>query len=211
MVRAILDGRKTQTRRAIKAAVLDKVCGPSHIGSHGNGIWDFSWYGDTVGGFSLRCPFGVPGDSLWVRETVYAEELDSGLDGVHYLADDWFIPIENTVEAAERWGELDNYNRQRRTKRPTCPSVHMPRWASRITLKIKRVWVERVQDISEMDSVAEGCKPIEIGGINPKTGESEPWESAKYSFEALWDSCYVDPRFKWFANPFVWCCEFEKE
>jgi hypothetical protein len=203
MVRAILDGRKSQTRRVIKAPVLyldcfqAKVRPPTTIKQGKDGVWYFSWYGDTAGGFGLKCPYGGIGDRLWVRETVRACEDSNGWDGVYYLADAEFRVIENTPEAGERWGELYNYRKKKGAK---VPSIHMPRWASRITLEVKRVWVEWVQEITVDDVYAEGLERQETDFEELNCGER---------FRRLWDSINAKRGFGWDENPWVWCVEFE--
>lgn len=135
MVRALLDGRKTQTRRIIKPQ-------PEFGGAVARSI-------------TGQCPKGQQGDLLYVREKCYALELPSGLHGVVYDANDEFIPIGNAMEETEAWMKLNRYAGRFGNM---VPSIHMPRWASRLTLKITDVRVERVQDISANDCRAEGHK-----------------------------------------------------
>jgi hypothetical protein len=184
MVRAIIDGRKTQTRRAVKPQPDDDYwpvgTGPTH---------------------ARHCPYGQPGDRLWVRETWRAHqsfdlaapnELPK-IDGLHYEADG----------RPRFW----DFGRLR-------SSIHMPRWASRITLEIVSVRVERVQDISEEDARAEGV--LRSDWVNDETCE---WpDSEREAFRALWDSInghIKTPtgghfRHSWDANPWVWVVEFHR-
>jgi len=162
MVRAILAGTKTQTRRVVKCDIR----GPSDPMD----TWDWydkkgKWAGAHGRGFpfkktnaALLCPYGQPGDRLWVREACLAEELPDGLDGVRYLADEAFLAIESTQEGADRWLALRYYGKRPSPVAPvkTVPAIHMPRWASRITLEVTAVRVERLQDISIADAMAEG-------------------------------------------------------
>lgn len=218
MVRAILDGRKTQTRRVVKfpfctyghgltGQLLEhlemKLVFPMPKG--GFVFWDGevprefsdSAYKDSDDGF--RCPYGDPLDRLWVRETWRTEELDdSGLDGVRYRADDIFRPIENTREAAERWGDAH------RKGNPWRPSIYMPRWASRITLEIVNVRVERVREISLADIRAEG-----INAHFP-VRKKDPLPTARSAFARLWDDINAKRGFGWNVNPWVWVIEFQK-
>lgn len=174
MIRAILAGRKTMTRRILKPQPKEPV--------RVNGVWhDRAKGGD---GKPLRLPYAV-GDRLWVREACRAEELSrpqfeckataqerrimkrthvfesselDGADGVRYLADDFWAKIENTPAAGEAWHDLYHY-RGRAGKNgigANVSPIHMPRWASRITLTVTAVKVERVQDISDEDARAEG-------------------------------------------------------
>lgn len=219
MVRAILDDQKTMTRRVVKFPEPSNSLGvwePTTIG--GNGVYDAHgnqapeeaaiWHTRT--GQTLLCPYGKPGDRLWVRETCRAEELSGGLDGVRYLADEAFIPIENSQEAGDNWINLYAY---RRKKGATVGSIHMPRWASRILLEITGVRVERLQDISEDDAWAEGIEAIDgaldndaIYAMAKKIGRS--YEDAAPTFAVLWDSLY--PACGWDVNPWVWVIEFRR-
>lgn len=153
MVRAVLDGRKTQTRRMltphhlkmIDAAASAGECYPLESGSqHPNSQ---SYYREW-------CPFGAVGDRLWVREACQAVEHESGLDVVRYPADSNEIPVKAHPLDAGRWVDIYRY---RGGEGKIVPSIYMPRWASRITLEITGVRVERLQDISEQDAAAEGA------------------------------------------------------
>jgi len=98
-------------------------------------------------------PYGVPGDFLYVRETCRAEELESGLDGIRYLADNAFIEIEDSLEAGKRWSQMYHY---RGGEGLTIPSIHIPKWATRTWLVNTGVGVERGPEITEADARAEG-------------------------------------------------------
>ena len=159
MVRALLDGRKTQTRRALKfqpapgISIVRKTIRPMDTAPY-HAFERRSLYGNYAGELDVKVKRG---DRLWVRESVIGEELDSGLDGVRYLADDAFIPIQPDPSAAIKWLELHTYRGHSGSPigKPV-PSIHMPRWVSRITLIVTDVRVERLQDISEADAIAEG-------------------------------------------------------
>lgn len=191
MVRAILNGRKTQTRRVITPQ-FEKKWGSGvrhgddfyscHVNiEEPNGEW--KW---------IRCPYGQPGDRLWVKETWRCEERgEYGVDGVHYRADDAFIVIENTREASDAWGDAH------RDGDPWRPSIFMPRWASRITLDVVRISVERVRDINEKDAQAEGMVSAE-----------QPFYDARHEFQALWNKINAKRGFGWDVNPWVWVVEF---
>ena len=197
MVRAILDGRKSQTRRIMKPqpdAVLD-----------GEPYWHIGGYRTRIGARNpFFCPYGQPGDDkLWVRETCRAEELPSGLDGVRYLADDCFIPIENTEAASDAWLSLAAYGQRLsgHQKYRKVSAIHMPRWASRITLEITGIHVERLQDISESDALAEG--------IDPKFPPDEQVaNAAMMRYADIWES--INGPGSWAANPWVWVVEFRR-
>jgi hypothetical protein len=201
MVRAILCGRKTQTRRIMKvqpwpdATVEVGLYHPHRIDRHGESqpgpavfgaIWDHQ---DIVNGgdAGLRCPYGAPGDMLWMREAWRAwsqyddwppSRLPPGVD-VQYIAD-----------ASAPWSS--------RYRSPR----YMPRWASRITLRITDIRVERLQDISEDDAKAEG-----VGYKNPGylPGTKGNWIG---SFAYLWNEIYGPGA--WEANPWVWVVSFER-
>jgi hypothetical protein len=162
MVRALLAGTKTQTRRVAKGLALEWLSEgfePAFVADDANGL----------------CPYGHPGDRLWVRETWRP------VNEVHadYAAD----------YNASDLGSLG----------PWKPSIHMPRWASRITLEIVSVRVERLQDISEGDAIAEG-----VGGDVTVT----PCFSVD-RYRELWES--INGPGSWEANPWVWVVEFKRE
>lgn len=162
MIRAILNGSKTQTRRIIKPQPL-----PGEIGTLGRGVPFIR--GEKN---SILCPYGQPGDRLWVRET---------------------HAIEGSIV---RYHATDNVNELRRKR----PSIHMPRWASRLTLEITRVRVERLQACNEVDAIAEGAPWAACG--SPQEG------SRKAGFAALWES--INGPGSWDANPWVWVVEFKR-
>ncbi|BDS19616.1 hypothetical protein KAM546c_08770 [Enterobacter roggenkampii] len=170
MVRAILDGRKTQTRRPVKVPHIDKdaMCELS-----GNEL-----AGELLAGNYRNSPHGKPGDRIWVRETWARYNIDQDSHDMAYRATppaDW--PEEG------RWR----------------PSIHMPRWASRLTLGITGVRVERLRDLSEDDAKSEGITPPS-GGVLPG------WEY-RINFRDLWMSIYGADN--WEANPWVWVIEFK--
>jgi len=166
MVRAILDGRKTQTRRIIKPQPVMYEPGQSiHVSDMIND--------------ALRCPFGQVGNHIWVRETWARYNIDQDSHDMAYRATppgDW--PEEG------RWR----------------PSIHMPRWASRITLEITGVRVECLASVSNDDAGKEGypANPAPFGG------DMDKW----LWFRQLWDSIYPDQSFK--HNPWVWVIEFKR-
>lgn len=178
MVRAILDGRKTQTRRTVKPQPdedgLAKVT---------NGPWV-----DTSER-NYRCPFGAAGDRIWVRETWARYNIDQNSHDIAYRA-----------TTPEDWPEDGRWR----------PSIHMPRWASRILLEITNVRVERLNAISEEDARAEGI--IDGGCLN--CGEPEPCgcanpePDATDAFAYLWQSIYGQEN--WNANPWVWVISFKR-
>lgn len=200
MVRAVLDGRKTQTRRVVKPQHPVKefmVCSPDDRDLCR--VFPGEWaYGGNIGAGWCEerirpCPYGQPGDRLWVRETHarYGHGV-IGLHSVHYMADGPLPTIDERHDASL----LRVY-----------PSIHMPRWASRITLEVTAVRVERVQDISYVDAVAEGIQPRIVNGrLNL---DARPMREVD-SFRDLWNSIYAKQGFGWGANPWVWVVEFER-
>jgi len=191
MVQALLSGRKTQTRRALNLQ-------PNRI------IRDDVFFfpdqsmmnGTKRTSLHVYCPFGKSGDLLYVRETCRADENeDSGVDYVEYLAGGKTKDILPTEEAVGQWLDLHHY---RNKYGAVVPSIHMPRWASRLTLRILDVRVERVQDITHDNAEAEGIKK--------DTGK---YRYAASNFAALWDSINDQCGFGWDANPWVWVVEFE--
>lgn len=214
MVRAILSGTKTQTRRVLKQAT-----GPSlsvDTDDDAPGVAELSWlWGDGPGHDvhetikRVPCPYGQPGDRLWVRETFAHIYRDNSKpeqrreDDVAYRADH---------------PGLDEY-----AYGAWCPSIHMPRWASRLQLEITGVRVERLQAISEADALAEGISSVRSqswdrqhfpewrflfdeavqAGTKPPIGPS-PADA----FEKLWES--INGPDSWAANPWVWVVEFKR-
>jgi len=167
MILALLAGKKTQTRRALRAQPMEHADTPRRFAS---GNWLFHYDNQT----EHRCPYGKPGDLLYVRENMYEDSAGS-ISFAAYSAD-------NCTSKIEWW-------------KPTkhCPSIHQPRRASRMTLRITDVRVERVQDISPSDAVAEG---IPNGAYAVNSVES---------YRQLWNSINNN----WDDNPWVWVVEFE--
>jgi len=194
MVKAVLDGRKTQTRRVIK---FD----PDKMKVEGGQIWTLrrgEWWPWTSTTYS---PYGQPGDWLWVRETWQIHRLKgpTGLEfpNILYRADSSTqLLIDKRV-----W----QYVREKATWRP---SIHMPRWASRITSEILSLRVERVQDISEEDIRAEGLRFFSGGWLNH--ADDICYTNPILAFHRLWDSIYAKRGYGWNVNPWVWVIEFKK-
>jgi len=204
MVRAILDGTKTQTRRIIKPqpdGVVPKSNDP---------FWLKVLHGD-----SIKCPYGKPGDRLWVRETW--GDCTKGADimaGTH-----WDEPLYRAD--ADAYGLLfhDGLGPVYAEEILWRPSIHMPRSASRIDLEITGIRIERLQDINEEDAIAEGATYTDNGRDKygqkldgwSHTGETEKDKcllSARSSFGNLWES--INGEGSWYFNPFVWVVEFRK-
>ena len=170
MVRALLAGTKTQTRRIVKARDLE---------------WMDVHQGLREPDNAERCPYGQPGDRLWVRETF------ARIDG---QTRPW---IETDYQATYTHG--DRLGDTLGIKKRWTPSIHMPRHASRITLEITRVRVERLRACNEVDAIAEGAPWAACGA--PQEG------SHKAGFAQLWEQ--INGHGSWEANPWVWVIEFK--
>ncbi|HCI6306017.1 morphogenetic protein [Klebsiella pneumoniae] len=204
MTRAILDGRKTQTRRPVKFPVHDKNLGCELAGNE--------LAGELSAGNYLNSAFGKPGDRIWVRETWqaihdYCDE-NGHVDERRYARSiprhrgNYWHPVYE-----EAWGNESREDREF----PWRPSIHMPRWASRILLEITDVRVERLNTISEKDATAEGVPPA--GSLLPDypgtflTPKGD-FATAKVAFQRLWESIYGEE--SWNANGWVWVIEFKR-
>jgi len=187
MIRALLGGRKTQTRRLIKdRGDLPQFCGGRYDAKDDHELWGWEDHdrGEWITLDQWRkyrfVPF-IPGDRLWVRETCRAWEVENtGEDVVQFLADETSQLIQNTPEAAESWGAMYHYGARGPKNRvgQTVPSIHMPRWASRLTLPVTDVRVERLQDITRGDAMAEGCPFANMAdGPNPCDWFRDQWNA----------------------------------
>ncbi|WP_200782950.1 hypothetical protein [Klebsiella variicola] len=215
MVRALLSGRKTQTRRIMKVQPESNQLGLLLItdSTKRSDIGKYHWAESNATGNHVRsklfsCPFGAVGDRIWVRETWSS-------DFANYYPNDrvWYAADNNRrldIEVVD--GVRGIYSPESDVHVPFRwqPSIHMPRWASRILLEITDVRVERLNAISEKDARAEGI--IDGGCLN--CGEPEPCgcanpePDATDAFAYLWQSIYGQE--SWNANPWVWVIEFER-
>lgn len=180
-IRALLEGRMTQARRAVKAPTATG----RFVLSFNHGIAEFNFGPDDRkpnGDLRWHRPHGMVGDLLWVREAHYViGEYSGDNDGsrwAHYRADQ----SNNRADSKDiQWTG------------PWKPGIHMPRWASRLTLRITDVRVERLQDISNDDAVAEGAAGHPDG----------MW----HAYRSLWT--LINGPDSWDANPWVWAIRFE--
>lgn len=215
MVRAVIDGRKTQTRRIIQSPA-------KNMQASGQKVIDYrepgdKWYGEHV--FSMRnssgtwcdytkeqflakCPFGAVGDRLWVRETWMPDAPRDGTWGdvefygckgspLSMIPERYRTPDHCIHRAGWDGHEMVGWT----------PSIHMPRWASRIALEITGVRVERLSALSDDDARNEGC-PAQL----PHNPEDQ--HQARTWFRGLWSEIYGEE--SWQANPWVWVIEFKR-
>ena len=217
MVRAIMEGRKTQTRRVVKwpanvlADAVDRVLPAPYYGHGARGAFVPV---DKGGGIATKpfaahhvdCPYGVPGDRLWVREMWAKSSCNRGQGVIRYAADDSarFVLAEDGGEGdwcglagvadSSRCQPVDRWR----------PSIHMPRWACRLVLEVVNRRVERVQAISEADAIADGCFPVDRLYQPPNSKN----DYARVQFAFLWDS--INGEGSWAENPWVWVVEFKR-
>lgn len=219
MVQAILVGRKTVTRRVLKPQP-DSDGGPPLAtgwfhpetadggpGPHTFGVYGVDWH--------VRCPYGAPNDRLWVRET-FAPVNAHG----HKCAarDAAFVVLR---DGAQQYRDgmpipaLPKYAPDAFDGIEWRPSIHMPRWASRITLEVVSVRVERLQEITEEDARAEGVRPSDAAVVFQNDASGRPHQRSDMgmthlgAFAVLWDQIN-GKRAPWVSNPWVWRVEFRR-
>jgi hypothetical protein len=209
MVRAILDGRKTQTRRVVRGIQSPEMADRFMVAADGSGdikfVHDLS--ASTAMSVSewLRCPYGQPGDHLWVRETW-------GLPPSYDPARHGDLKSKPTIGPVCYGAD---YTSVRGGLRPAWDGakwrspIHMPRWASRLTLEITDVRVERLQAISEADAAAEGIDPVPCEAASIVFGTYKARFRFRDGFRSAWDSINGN-RAPWDSNPFVWALTFRK-
>lgn len=251
MVRAVLSGRKTQTRRLVQSrrAPISFLGGRGE--EHDLSCWGWAFDGPDHHGYmvlerglnerfgngriSIPCPYGEPGDRLWIRETWYDDfggadlprscDVDGMPDGILYRADHDCRNFEAGCPCNP------DGNGKRSEWRP---SIHMPRWASRLTLEVTGIRVERLQDISEEDAKAEGVMPWSQADVKrvacpcgPDGPEADPdphvdgcaWgvddeidpdiEPHRAAFALLWNRIN-GKRAPWASNPWIWVVSFRR-
>lgn len=223
MVKAILEGRKTQTRRIVKPQPPDSI-----DESHGTELRKRAPYAllDDDGNYGGRgfqdenthykCPYGKIGERLWVRETCWS-------DGhyVYYPANFGHKSFGSSDESYERLLRLNHYAGGMCEK---VPSIHMPRWACRIILEIEKIRVERLHEITNADCVAEGIEPLGDERVTERISSGfealpEPirvqagkfdnrYSTVRGLFAGLWQQIHGVE--SWLADPWVWVIEFRK-
>jgi hypothetical protein len=196
MIRALLAGTKTQTRRIVKPqpdlAWMQTVSADG-LHRHGpadarprqyeDGEWGWSIPGASLTGY--RCPYGVVGDLLWCRETHYGWSAG-------YVRDGRIVDTRIDYRATEPDSPCGRWT----------PSIHMPRWASRLTLRLTDVRVQRLQEISEEDAIAEGWpKQVDPGADTGGNGGPLDW------YRGLWNS--INGPGAWERNEWCWCLSFD--
>ncbi|HED2572195.1 TPA: hypothetical protein R4Y95_002323 [Klebsiella variicola subsp. variicola] len=195
MVRAILDGRKTQTRRPIKW----KQTRFTEIGEREDGSkWPWSEDAEHAFDFWHPCPFGSVGDRIWVRETFQGPLFDFDLMDSYCKDSTPFEKSEFCVYKADGVPAPEFYDADEELHCCWRPSIHMPRWASRILLEITGVRVERLKSISDRDALREGCS----------TADMKSGDCVADVFARLWASIYGSD--SWKTNPWVWVIEFKR-
>lgn len=207
MVRAILDGRKTMTRRVVTPQPHFDFTGPEWdepaccdskgklcIGPRTFAIW--------LEDFHIACPY-QPGAQLWVRETFYLDDIDYSEGGVlpSQQPEDSSLYYRADGECCQQVPECACAEVGKTKWRP---SIFMPRWASRITLEIAAVRCERVQDIGNVEVRAEGME------LADTYGQSYPRAKWRGIFARTWDALNAKRGYSWEANPWVWVVEFRR-
>lgn len=205
MVRAILEGRKMQTRRIISDRTQRLLSVAAQVGECYELGSTYPILAGDQAYYRQFSPYGQPSDRLWVREAwQYYDWTEDGEPCIRFAADNATSYPEVSEEWADRvvdvWEVLsreENYSIDNRARdRRWRPSIHIPRWASRILLEVASVRVERLQDISEADAAAEGT----------------PWDdragNCREAYRLLWNQ--INGRHAWDANPWVWVIEFRR-
>jgi hypothetical protein len=198
MVRAILDDRKTKTRRVMNPQ-------PAFFGESATWI---NWrHGKRVGGgkdFSAfaahavdRCPYGQPGDRLYVREThLLMKETPGNYEEVMYVDHE-----DHDICYPTKGSKYDLGWR-------VCPGIHMKRIHSRLTLEITEVRVERLQEITREDAIAEGC--VGWASRDFESGQSDDGQYPEEEFRDLWNNLNEKRGYGWDTNPWVWVLSFRR-
>lgn len=206
MVRTILDGKKTQTRRIVKSKgqhfhkanhAVNRMTRTGQYSFIPNDVWEFGVRrpmpdGTPSSHFAMcdlvRCPYGMTDEQLWVRETWHPSNHVHFGEKADYLAD----TPDARGEGFWKWN----------------PSIFMPRWASRITLKIVSVRVERLQAISEADAIAEGIESYDDDGVTYYGPLNKGHACPKQEYRRLWDS--INGKGSWESNCWVWAIDFRR-
>lgn len=221
LVKAILDGKKTQTRRPVKPQPAKWIDRYSRSASADHWLPSGVYIEDSAGflgrgrlslrsnDLPVRCPFGAPGDRLWVRETwrwygrFRADRPEGGMEYRADLKQRGFEEFDKWKEAFEQFDLamiMGTANKWR-------PSIHMPRWACRLMLEITDVRVERIKDINADGCIAEGVPSRGIERDGPCIASAIMYIE---DFKKLWDGINEKRGYGWAANPWVWAIEFKR-
>jgi len=215
MARAILAGEKTQTRRVCKPA---EKAGLSFVVP----LEPPGWFGNEEGGVEFKSPYGARGDRLWVREAwalIDADYKRANLENatsIVYRADGLKVPNQRDPEVRAIFADKFRVPLDAIKWRP---SIHMPRIASRLTLEITAVRVERLQDISSRDCLAEGIAEVEFRPddgfpmclgymVGPNDGKASLKVTPQEAYRELWEQ--INGPGSWELNPWVWVVEFKR-
>jgi hypothetical protein len=227
MIRAILAGSKTQTRRVI-------VTSRAKLGFNSQftfgkslrevalrkskpmrrGKYEYIGANPDIE-INLRCPYGLVGERLWVRETWFCDDYEllsgpyketaSARDNLYYRADDPQGDITNLIPECDLDGGSPNVWK---------PSIHMPRWASRINLEVIDICIERLQDITSSDAIDEGTPdelcPVVMASSERQFNNGPPILGYRDGFQKLWDSINAERGYSWQYNPWVWVIKFRR-
>ncbi|MCA6941361.1 hypothetical protein LF927_09205 [Pectobacterium polaris] len=209
MVRSIIDGSKTQTRRAVTFKPREKGLNLNftglQLGHYCTGVPSSGYVLRSRGGMGCwndrthpaKCPYGEVGDRLWVREAFRVMGKATDVARLMYKASE-----RNSFTESTRTVPVDVCTKQSSQK--WTPSIHMPRWASRILLEITDVRVERLNSISESDALAEGfTSTVQL----TESGDDYTGSYPSEKFSNTWQSIYG--RESWDANPWVWVIVFK--
>jgi hypothetical protein len=196
MVRAILEGRKTQTRRVLSQQPAPRF---QHLETFRDGTCEVGLSIDSPNHYQIASRYGGVGDRLWVKETFYTS----------------FINDEELKRGFPIYYSADSYGRKKMIGGKTRPSIFMPRWASRILLEIEKIQVQRLSEVSERDAIQEGASFHDGAGVGHSGWRHDPnagfvFASGLESFAALWDSINEKRGFPWRSNPWVWSISFRK-
>ena len=200
MVRALLAGTKTQTRRAVKPQ--------PEVSEQGNLCGE--WLSRPLGGLllpkvsdiAMHCPYGNPGDRLYVREAFSGPHCMDAAEGCAA------VQPSKWGESSRIWYWADGNPNEGDWTRPR-PGIHMPRWASRIILEVTAIRVERLQDISEVDARAEGARECDpVSGREVLLAGPSQRGSFVLHYRDIWET--INGAGSWDANPWVWVVEFRR-
>lgn len=211
MVRAILAGTKAQTRRIAKApkgyepAASSQLLAPRLVCRESPDV-DPNEFADEPVRY-ISAPHGPVGRRLWVRETFALSCADPEQFDDRDLKNpaDWEPPVYRATATGGEWEHYDGKGNRTKIPPPWKPAIHMPRWASRITLEVTRVRLERVQSITEDDARAEG---VELETAGPVYRYADGRVDARSVYADLWDT--INGAGSWASNPWCWVYDFKR-